>query len=294
MVKIYNEKYENVPFIIAEVGINHNGSIDIAKKLINMAKNCGCNAVKFQKRTIDVVYTKEFLDSPRESPWGTTQRDQKEGLEFGKNEYDEIDSYCKEIGIEWFASAWDEQSQKFLSSYNFNYNKIASTMLTSIPFLELVAKEKKHTFISTGMSSFDEIDKAVEIFKNQNCPFTLLHCVSTYPSEDNECNILMVKTLKERYNCDVGYSGHERGVLPSTISVAFGARVIERHITLDRTMYGSDQAASLEKRGLELLVRDSREVRAILGDGKKTFSEKEKQIAKKLRYFEELQYEQVW
>ena len=293
MVKIYNEKYENVPFIIAEVGINHNGSIDIAKKLINMAKNCGCNAVKFQKRTIDVVYTKEFLDSPRESPWGTTQRDQKEGLEFGKNEYDEIDSYCKEIGIEWFASAWDEQSQKFLSSYNFNYNKIASTMLTSIPFLELVAKEKKHTFISTGMSSFDEIDKAVEIFKNQNCPFTLLHCVSTYPSEDNECNILMVKTLKERYNCDVGYSGHERGVLPSTISVAFGARVIERHITLDRTMYGSDQAASLEKRGLELLVRDSREVRAILGDGKKTFSEKEKQIAKKLRYFENLQYEQI-
>jgi N-acetylneuraminate synthase len=294
VVKIYNEKYENVPFIIAEVGINHNGSIDIAKKLIDMAKNCGCNAVKFQKRTIDVVYTKEFLDSQRESPWGKTQRNQKEGLEFGKNDYDEIDNYCKELGIEWFASAWDEQSQKFLSSYNFNYNKIASTMLTNIPFLELVAKEKKHTFISTGMSSFDEIDKAIEIFKNQNCPFTLLHCVSTYPSEDDECNILMVKTLKERYNCDVGYSGHERGVLPSTLSVAFGARVIERHITLDRTMYGSDQAASLEKRGLELLVRDSREVRAILGDGKKTFSEKEKQIAKKLRYFEELQYEQVW
>jgi N-acetylneuraminate synthase len=294
VVKIYSEKFEDVPFIIAEIGINHNGSIDIAKKLIDMAARCGCNAVKFQKRTINVVYKKEFLDSSRESPWGTTQRGQKEGLEFGKNEYDEIDRYCKKVGIEWFASAWDEQSQHFLRKYNLPYNKIASTMLTNIPFLELVAEEKKHTFISTGMCTYKEIDEAIEIFNKNNCPFTLLHCVSTYPSEDDECNILMVKTLKQRYNCDVGYSGHERGILPSTLAVVFGARVIERHITLDRAMYGSDQAASLEKRGLELLVRDSHEVNGILGNGEKIFSEKEKQIAKKLRYFEDLQYEQVW
>lgn len=251
-----------------------------------MAKSSGCNAVKFQKRTIDIVYTKEFLDSPRESPWGTTQRDQKEGLEFGKNEFDEIGRYCKKIDIEWFASAWDEQSQIFLRRYNIPYNKIASTMLTHLPFIEMVAKEGKHTFISTGMSSFKDIDEVVEIFSKHHCPFTLMHCVSTYPSDDNECNIFMIQTLKNRYKCDVGYSGHERGIFPSALAVAFGARVLERHITLDRTMYGSDQAASLEKRGLEILVRDSHAVQGILGDGKKHISDKEKQIAKKLRYFE--------
>lgn len=291
MIDIYNKNYKNIPFVIAEIGINHNGSIDIAKKLIDMAADCGCNAVKFQKRTIDIVYTKEFLDSPRESPWGTTQREQKEGLEFGEKEYDEIDKYCKKVGIDWFASAWDKQSQIFLKKYDLNYNKIASTMLTNIPFLEMVAEEKKHTFISTGMSTYKEIDKAVEIFKKHNCTFTLMHCVSTYPSDDDECNVSMVKTLKERYNCDVGYSGHEKGILPSTLAMAFGTRVLERHITLDRTMYGSDQAASLERRGLELLVRDSRSVGAIIGTGKKTFSDKEKQIARKLRYFEDIRYE---
>jgi N-acetylneuraminate synthase len=282
----YNEQYKNIPFIIAEVGINHNGSMDIAKKLIDMAKNAGANAVKFQKRNIDAVYTKEFLDSPRESQWGTTQRDQKEGLEFGKKQYDEIDKYCKKIGIDWFASAWDSESQYFLRNYKLKYNKIASTMLTNIHFLEMVAEEKKHTFISTAMSTYKEIDAAVDIFKEQHCPYTIMHCVATYPCEDNECNILMVKTLKDRYKCDVGYSGHERGLLPSTLAVVYGARVLERHITLDRTMYGSDQAASVEKRGLEYLVRDTHEVFAMLGDGVKTFSDKEKQIAKKLRYFE--------
>lgn len=286
MIKIYNKNYKNIPFIIAEIGINHNGSVEIAKRLIDMANNCGCNAVKFQKRTIDVVYTQEFLDSLRDSPWGTTQREQKEGLEFGKKEYGEIDKYCKKVGIDWFASAWDKQSQFFLNDYTLKYNKIASAMLTNIPFLKSVAEEKKHTFISTGMSTYKSIDKAVEIFKKYNCPFTLMHCVSTYPSDDEECNIIMIKTLKERYNCDVGYSGHEKGILPSTLAVSFGARVLERHITLDRTMYGSDQAASLEKRGLEILVRDSHAVQGILGDGKKHISDKEKQIAKKLRYFE--------
>lgn len=184
------------PFVIAEIGINHNGDIQIAKNLIDIAKNAGCDAVKFQKRNLNTVYTRELLDSPRESPWGTTQRDQKNGLEFGKEEYDIIDAYCKENNIEWLASAWDVESQNFLKQYESNYNKVASAMLTHIPLLTEIAREKKHTFISTGMSTFRTIDQAVAIFKDNNCPFTLLHCVSTYPCEDNECNLSVMKELK--------------------------------------------------------------------------------------------------
>ena len=241
---------EKLPFIIAEIGINHNGSVEIAKKLINMAKECGVDAVKFQKRTIDIVYTKELLDSPRQSPWGTTQRQQKEGLEFGKKEYDEIDSYCKEKGIYWFASAWDEKSQVFLKQYDLPFNKIASAMLTHKKLVEMVAEEKKHTFISTGMSSFEQIDRVVNVFKKNECPYTLMHCVSVYPCPDEWCNLKMVEMLKKRYGCPVGYSGHEIGPFPSVLAVTLGAIAIERHITLDRSMYGSDQSASLEKRGL--------------------------------------------
>lgn len=275
------------PFIIAEAGINHNGDIDIAKNLIDMAKQCGCDAIKFQKRTVEIVYKKEFLDSLRESPWGSTHRAQKEGLEFGKKEYDIIDKYSKEKKIIWLASAWDEKSQEFLRQYDLPYNKVASPMLTHHNLLNMIAEEKKHTFISCGMSGWAIIDKAVDVFKKQKCPFTLMHCISTYPSEDEECNILAIRTLRERYNCEVGYSGHERGLLPSILAVIFGATVLERHITLDRTMYGSDQAASLEKRGLELLVRDARRVAAILGDGQKIITEREIPIAEKLRYHEE-------
>jgi len=274
-------------FIIAEIGINHNGDIDIAKKLIDTAQACGCDAVKFQKRNIGAVYTKELLDSPRESPWGNTQRAQKEGLEFGKEQYDLIDAYCKEKDIIWFASAWDLSSQEFLKQYDLPYNKVASAMLTYYELLEKIAEEKKHTFISCGMSDFEIVDRALDIFKKHNCPFSLLHCVSTYPSEDEECNIMTIKTMRKKYNCDVGYSGHERGVLPSILAVMLGATVLERHITLDRTMYGSDQAASLEKRGMELMVRDARRVSDVLGDGKKVITEKEISIAKKLRYHEE-------
>lgn len=274
------------PFVIAEIGINHNGDIEIAKKLIDVAKKAGCDAVKFQKRTLDIVYSQELLDSPRESLWGTTQRDQKTGLEFDKAEYNIIDSYCKENQIEWFASAWDVESQIFLQEYSCLYNKVASAMLTHLPLLEVIAKERKQTFISTGMSSFVDIDKAVEIFRKYQCPFMLLHCVSTYPSEDNECNLLVMKELKDRYSCEVGYSGHERGILPSVLAVALGATVIERHITLDKKMYGSDQAASLEEPELQLMVQQIRSVDGILGDGKKFVSEKEMGIAKKLRYFE--------
>jgi len=274
-------------FIIAEIGINHNGDIEIAKKLINMASDCGCDAVKFQKRTIDIVYDKKLLDSYRESPWGKTQRAQKEGLEFGKPEYDIINEYCKKKGIEWFASSWDEKSQEFLRQYDLKYNKIASALITHENLLNMVAEEKKPTFISTGMSDWGIIDRAVDIFKKKNCRFGLMHCVSTYPSEDEESNLLAIKTLKEKYSCDIGYSGHERGITPSLLAVAFGAVALERHVTLDRTMYGSDQPASLEKRGLELLVRDARKIRSILGDGKKRITDKEIPIAKKLRYHEE-------
>jgi len=259
----------------------------IVKQLIDMAKETGCDAVKFQKRTLDIVYTKELLDSQRESPWGTTQREQKQGLELGKEEYDEVDRYCKEKDILWFGSAWDVESQKFLQQYDLKYNKVASAMLTHYDLLEEIAKEGKHTFISCGMADWDMVDKALEVFKKHNCPYSILHCVSTYPSEDEECNIKGMQTLKERYGCDVGYSGHERGVLPSILAAAFGATVLERHITLDRTMYGSDQAASLERKGLELLVRDARRVKNILGSGEKKISEKEMSIAKKLRYHEE-------
>lgn len=272
--------------LVAEIGINHSGSLDTAKKLIAMAKECGCDAVKFQKRDIDTVYTQDFLDSKRESPWGTTQRDQKKGLEFGKEEYDEIDRYCKEVNIEWFASAWDLKSLEFLNQYNLKYNKIASAMLTHLDFVNAVAKQGKHTFISTGMCELSTIDSIVALFKIHHTPFTLLHCVSTYPCEDADCNISAVLLLQARYNCPVGYSGHERGILPSVLAVAMGATVIERHITLDRTAYGSDQSASLEKHGLELLVRDCRDVYKMLGKGNKEFGEKERAVAKKLRYFE--------
>jgi len=277
----------NSPFIIAEIGINHNGSIEIAKQLIDMARNCGCDAVKFQKRTIEIVYSKEFLDSPRESPWGTTQRAQKERLEFGKKEYDIIDDYCKQQKFDWFASSWDIESQLFLRQYNLKYNKVASPMLSNIPLLEVIAEEGKHTFISTGMSTYDDIDKAVDIFRKHECPFTLMHCQSAYPAPDKDLNLLCIKTLKERYNCDVGYSGHETGPMPSIVAAALGAVAIERHITLNRAMYGSDQAASLEIRGLQILVANVKSIPKYLGDGVKRVSQEEQSLAAKLRYFRE-------
>lgn len=278
---------ERLPFIIAEIGINHNGDVGIAKKLIDMAKECGVNAVKFQKRTIDIVYTKEFLDSQRQSPWGITQRDQKKGLEFGKDEYDEIDKYCNEKSIYWFASAWDEKGKEFLRQYDLPFNKIASAMLTHKKVVEMVAEEGKHTFISTGMSNFEQIDRVIDIFQKKGCPYTIMHCVSVYPCPDEWCNLLMIKTLKSRYNCPIGYSGHEAGVTPSIIAAALGAVAIERHISLDRSMYGSDQSASLEKRGLYLVVRDTREARKILGSGEKIIIPEEEKVAYKLRYFRE-------
>lgn len=270
-------------FIIAEIGINHNGDINIAKDLIKLAKDAGCDAVKFQKRTIDLVYTKELLDSSRESPWGKTQRAQKEGLEFGLKAYKEIDKFCRELNIEWFASAWDIESQKFLKHFNCKYNKIASAMIVYKDLLETVASERKHTFISTGMSTTGQIDQAVEIFKTAKCPFELMHCISTYPMDDEDANLNCIKTLKEKYKCDVGYSGHEVGLAVSYAAAALGITSLERHITLDRAMYGSDQAASLEPAGLKMLVGAVRKIEKAMGDGKISVHPKEVPIAKKLR-----------
>lgn len=275
----------NVPFFIAEIGINHNGSVEIAKQLIDMAKDAGCDAVKFQKRDLDTVYTAEYLAGERESPWGTTQRQQKEGLEFEKAEYDEIDSYCKEAGILWSASAWDISSQHFLQQYDLSFNKVASAMLTHHPLLEVIAAEGRHAFISTGMSLFEDIDNAVNIFEKNNCPYTLFHCVSTYPCNDDDCNLNLIETLKDRYGCPVGYSGHEEGILPSVVAAAMGACAIERHITLDKDMYGSDQSASIEKDDLQLLLSQISCVTRMRGTGMKSFSSAEKDIADKLRYF---------
>ncbi|MFC1501489.1 N-acetylneuraminate synthase family protein [Elusimicrobiota bacterium] len=270
-------------FIIAEIGINHNGDISIAKDLIKVAKEAGCDAVKFQKRTIDLVYTKELLDSQRESPWGKTQRDQKEGLEFKDAEYKEIDQYCKGLGIEWFASAWDIESQKFLKKFNLKYNKVASAMIIDENLLKEIASEKKHTFISTGMSTIEQIDKAVEIFKKAQCPFELMHTVSTYPMDDEDANLNCIKTLKEKYKCNVGYSGHEVGLAVSYAAAALGITSLERHITLDRAMYGSDQSASVEPAGLRMLVGAVRKIEKAMGDGKIFVNPKEVSIAKKLR-----------
>ncbi len=278
---------DNLPFIIAETGINHNGDVGIAKKLIDMAKECGADAVKFQKRTIDIVYTKKMLDSPRQSPWGATQREQKEGLELSKDEYDEIDTYCKGKNIYWFASAWDEKSQEFLRQYDLPFNKISSAMLTHKNLVEMVAEEGKHTFISTGMSNFEQIDRVVNIFEKKDCPYTIMHCVTVYPCPDEWCNLQMVEVYKNRYGCPVGYSGHENGILPTILAVALGAVAVERHITLDRSMYGSDQSASLERKGLELVVRDTREWERIRGNGEKVVVPEEEKVAYKLRYFRE-------
>jgi|TARA_Y100000294_G_scaffold147278_1_gene143098 N-acetylneuraminate synthase len=271
-------------FLIAEVGINHNGDLNVAKKLIDYAAAAGFDAVKFQKRNIDLVYKKDFLDSFRESPWGNTQRDQKSALEFNINDYKEIDNYCNKKNIKWSASAWDLDSQEFISSLNVGFNKVASPMLGHKPLIKKIAAEKKKTFISTGMSTLEELDEVVMIFKNANCDFEIMHCNSSYPMPENEANLMCIQTLKKRYGCNVGYSGHESTLLKiCTTAVALGATSIERHITLDRAMYGSDQAASIEAGSLKSFVDTIRMIPVIKGDGIKKITDKEKIVRKKLR-----------
>ncbi len=271
-------------FITAEIGINHNGDLKIAKKLIDIAKNAGCDAVKFQKRTVELVYDKETLDSSRESPWGTTTREQKNGLEFSLDDYKKIDKYCKSKKIPWFVSCWDIQSQIEMREFDTKFNKIASAMLTHKKLLEIVAKERKPTFISTGMSSMNEIETAVKLFKKNRCPFELMHSHSAYPMPMEEANLKIIPMLMKKFKCKVGYSGHEGGAYNVCIpAVVLGATSIERHITVSRIMYGSDQAASLEPTGLRRMVRDIRELEKVLGDGKKRIWKSELPAKKKLR-----------
>ena len=277
------ENKQKKVFFIAEIGINHNGDMKLAKQLIDVAVEAGCDAVKFQKRTVDKVYTKEYLDGPRESPWGTTQREQKEGLEFGLEDYKEIDRYCKEKDIEWFASVWDVDSQIFLRQFALKYNKVASAMLGNMELLQEMASEKRYTYISTGMSTYEEVDQAVEIFRKAGCPFEILHCNSTYPMAVEDANLKLIPALRERYNVPVGFSSHETGYVATLGAVALGATSIERHITLDTTMYGSDQKASIEPGPLKQLVADIRLMESALGTGKKTLSPAEMAVRKKLR-----------
>ena len=271
-------------FITAEIGINHNGDINIAKQLIDAAKDAGCDAVKFQKRTVEKVYSKEVLDSPRESPWGNTTRDQKLGLEFGKTEYDIVNEYCKKKDIEWYASSWDIDSQLFLRKYNLKHNKVPSAMLTNHELLRKIAEEKRYTFIGTGMSTMKQIRDAVDIFREYDCPFELMHSNSSYPMKLKEANLRCIETLRNEFKCDAGYSGHETtSYIACICAVVLGATSIERHITLDRSMYGSDQAASLEPAGLKRMVRDTRQVEFVLGDGVKRIWDSEIPVMKKLR-----------
>ena len=271
-------------FLIAEVGINHNGDMNIAKQLIDAAADAGFDAVKFQKRTIEDVYTQEFLDSPRESPWGKTQRAQKEGLEFSKDQYQEISEYCKSQNIQWSASAWDLRAQEFINSFDCSFNKVASPMLGNIPLLKLIASTGKKAYISTGMSTLEEIDVVVEIFKNEKCEFELMHCNSTYPMKEEDANLLCIPMLRNRYKVPIGYSGHESSLLKvCAAAVALGATSIERHITLDRAMYGSDQAASIETASLKGFVEAVRTIPKILGNGEKSLSDSELVAREKLR-----------
>jgi N-acetylneuraminate synthase len=272
------------PYLIAEIGINHNGDIEIAKQLIKNSKDCGFDAVKFQKRTINIVYDEKTLDIPRKSPWGETTKDQKLGLEFEEIEFNEINRYCKELNIEWFASAWDVKSLEFLDNYNLNYHKIASAMIVDHNFLNHVAQRKKHTFISTGMSKKDDIDNAVDIFKKNNCSFELMHCISTYPMKPEDANLSTINELKKVYQCDIGYSGHENGIAVSLAALMMGISSLERHITLDRTMYGSDQSASLEQAGMMNLTNSIDKMLSAIGEPKLgNILEAEVPIAKKLR-----------
>ena len=259
--------------IISEIGINHNGDVSIAKDMIKESKLCGADLVKFQKRDINLVYSKEMLASKRESPWGTTFKQQKEGLEFEEKDYMEIDNYCKSLNIDWFASAWDLNSLEFLKKFKLKFNKIASAMIIDHNFLNEVAKEKKHTFISTGMSDLKMIEEAVEIFRQHDCSFELMHCISTYPFEDTKANLNMIKILKQKFNCNVGYSGHEKGGLAISYAAAsLGISSLERHFTLDRTMYGSDQAASITPPTFKELVGGVRKIElALVGSNEKKF-----------------------
>jgi len=271
----------NPCFVVAEIGINHNGDLSLAKKLIDVAVASGCNAVKFQKRTVDVVYTAAELAKPRENPFGATNGDLKRALEFGAIQYGEIDAHCKEKGITWFASPWDEASVDFLEKFNVPCHKVASASLTDDNLLRHIRATKKPVIISTGMSTMAQIDHAVDVLGMRD--LIILHATSTYPASYDELNLKVIPVLSQRFNVPIGYSGHETGIASSVAAVALGACMVERHLTLDRAMWGSDQAASLEPNGMQRLVRDVRLVETAMGDGRKRLLDREVPIMEKLR-----------
>jgi len=284
-MKLKKMKFKK-PFLIGEIGINHNGSIKLAKKMIDLAKESGFDAVKFQKRNPDISTPENQKSKMRNTPWGEiSYLNYKKKIEFGLKEFKEIDAYCKKVKILWFASAWDLDSQIFLKKFKLKYNKVASAMLTNYDLIHEIAKEKKLTFISTGMSSIKSIQKCVNIFKKNKCKFVLMHCVSTYPCPEEKLNLNMILTLRNIFKCDVGYSGHESTVSPTVFAYFMGANYIERHITLDRSMWGTDQAASLSKSGIENLVSILQKAPLIMGDGIKKLSEEEKNMLSKFKYW---------
>lgn len=284
-MKVKKLKYKK-PFLIAEIGINHNGSIKLAKKLIDLAVETGFDAVKFQKRNPDISTPEHQKPKIRNTPWGDiTYLDYKKKIEFGLKEFKEIDAYCKKNKIIWFASAWDFDSQRFLKRFKTRYNKVASAMLTNYKLIKEIAKERKLTFISTGMSSMKTIEKSLKIFKKNKCKFVLMHCVSTYPCPEEKLNLNMIVTLKNKFKCNIGYSGHESTVSPTVLAYSLGAEYIERHITLDRSMWGTDQAASLSKDGMLNLVRILKKAPLIMGNGNKVISYQERKMLKKFKYW---------
>lgn len=270
-------------YVIAEIGINHNGSADMACRLIDAAKAAGCDAVKFQKRGVSAVYTREELDKPRESPWGKTAREQKYGLELKQKDYDLIDSHCKSVGIDWFASCWDSGSLSFIRHYCPPCYKIHSAAVTDLALIRETCRVGKPILLSTGMSTLDEVDSAVQVIRSMGNPLAILHCTSTYPAVSDELNLACIPMLAARYGVPVGYSGHEVGLATTLAAVALGACVVERHITLDRTAYGSDQASSIEPHGFAHLTRDISEIEKAMGDGVKRVYESEIPIRAKLR-----------
>ena len=271
----------NKTFLIAEIGINHNGQLSLAKRLINLAKDCGFDAVKFQKRSPKITTPVSKADILRDTPWGRiTYLDYKKKIEFEKKQFDVIDKHCKKINIPWFASPWDIDSARFLKKYKLKYNKIASPVLTNLNLLYEVAKQKKHTFISTGMCKIEDIERAIKIFKKHKCKYSILHCVSSYPAKEIDLNLSLIDIYKKKFKVEIGYSGHEKSISPSLMAVCLGAKIIERHITLDRAMWGTDQAASIEKNGMINLVAMIRKFEICKGDGiKRILPEEEKKLA---------------
>lgn len=280
------ESENNEIMLIGEIGINHNGDREIIRKLIDNAVKYNWDAVKFQKRNPNICVPEYKKNKTRNTPWGEiSYLEYKKKLELDKKDYEFIDDYCKDKSIEWFASSWDKESQRFLRQFDLNYNKVASPMITNIPLLEEIASEKKTTFISTGLGNLKDIDNAIDIFKKYDCPYIINHCVSLYPAPDDSMNLNIIKTLKDRYEGKIGYSCHNTGVIPPIIAVAFGAKFIEKHITLDRAMWGTDQSASLEPRGMELIRKYCDTAIKMLGDGEKDLSDREKQLMKKFKYW---------